>query len=198
MRTTKRRFELWWQPELLSGFFVVVLLFAVASPWLYRGTELLAFGQNCRPNGFLGRRRVPDAGGPSPAGFTASGGSSQPADAGVPSGPGATSPADTPPQPSTQPERAAPVAPPAAAASKRRLPHRQPKPLPDRMAGSGDGQPDVRRRHASDHEGQRLPGVLAARPQQLIRVLIGRTPISSRWPRQNGTGKRRRHPVLMK
>ena len=61
--------------QLLSGFFIVVLLFAVAFSMGY------IVGRNSSPSaklqtetGFLRRRRIPDAGDPPPTGCTGSGG----------------------------------------------------------------------------------------------------------------------------
>jgi hypothetical protein len=89
--------------QLLSGFFIVVLLFAVAFSMGY------IVGRNSSPsakvaggNGFLGRHGVPDAGDPAATGCTGSGGRRG---AGRWRTGRELPPADTPPQPSTQPER---------------------------------------------------------------------------------------------
>ena len=114
--------------QLLSGFFIVVLLFAVAFSMGY------IVGRNSSPSAKLQTETASSAGAASQTPETRPQPVSQaPAAAGeapgaTPSGPGGTPadaaqgappPADTPPQPSTQPERgggspSGPAAPPAA------------------------------------------------------------------------------------
>jgi cell division septation protein DedD len=165
--------------QLLSGFFIVVLLFAVAFSMGY------IVGRNSSPSAKLQTETGSSAGAasqtpevrPQPVSQPPAA-ASQPADAGVPSGPGATSPADTPPQPSTQPERAAPVAPPAAAASQ--APPAAPGPggTPEAAPGSywqvlataSQTSADAMRQTMKD---KGFPASLQPGPNNLIRVLIG-------------------------
>ena len=151
--------------QLLSGFFIVVLLFAVAFSMGY------IVGRNSSPSaklqtetGFLGRRRVPDAEtvpnaasqAPAAGGAPARLLSSRPTPAG-----GA---ADTPPQPSTQPERGpeplgarsgcpGPPRRPAAAAPPTEA---APGSYWQVLATASQASADAMRQ---DHERQGLPGV---------------------------------------
>ena len=164
--------------QLLSGFFVVVLLFAVAFSMGY------IVGRNSSPSAKLQTETGSSAGAASqtpevrpqpvsqpPAGVT------QPADAGVPSGPGAP-PADTPPQPSTQPERAPQPGTPAAAAAPAPPAASGPGGTPEAAPGSywqvlataSQTSADAMRQTMKD---KGFPASLQPGPNNLIRVLIG-------------------------
>jgi len=186
--------------QLLSGFFVVVLLFAVAFSMGY------IVGRNSSPSAKLQTETGSSAGAASqtpevrpqpvsqpPAAVT------PPADAGVPSGPGAP-PADTPPQPSTQPERAAPAAPPAAVASQ------APPAAPPTEAAPGSywqvlatasqTSADAMRQTMKD---KGFPASLQPGPNNLIRVLIGPyTDKQSLGRAKTELENAGVHPVLMK
>ena len=168
--------------QLLSGFFIVVLLFAVAFSMGY------IVGRNSSPSAKLQTETGSSAGAasqtpetrPQPAAQPpAAGGAPDATPGGVPPGSGtppsdAAPPADTPPQPSTQPERgqgspSAPAAPVAAAA---------PPPPAEAVPGSywqvlataSQTSAEAMRQTMKD---KGFPASLQPGPNNLIRVLIG-------------------------
>jgi cell division septation protein DedD len=184
--------------QLLSGFFVVVLLFAVAFSMGY------IVGRNSSPSAKLQTETGSSAGAASqtpevrpqpvsqpPAGVT------PPADAGVPSGPGATSPADTPPQPSTQPERAAPAAPTAVTPPPAAPPtEAAPGSYWQVLATASQTSADAMRQTMKD---KGFPASLQPGPNNLIRVLIGPyTDKQSLGRAKTELENAGVHPVLMK
>ena len=169
--------------QLLSGFFIVVLLFAVAFSMGY------IVGRNSSPSAKLltetgsstGTASQTPESRPQPvsqasgAGGAPGAAPSQPADAAQVGGASAPPPADTTPQPSTQPERAPqpatvaapPSAPPPAAA--------QPvEPAPGSywqvLATASQTSAEAMRQTMKD---KGFPASLQPGPNNLIRVLIG-------------------------
>jgi cell division protein FtsN len=153
--------------QLLSGFFIVVLLFAVAFSMGY------IVGRNSSPSAKLQTETGSSTGTASQTPESRPQPVSQPAAAGAtPSQPADAPPADTPPQPSTQPEHgpqsaapAAAVAPPAA-------------PPPEAVPGSYWQVSAVASQTSADAMRQTMkdkgfPASLQPGPNGLIRVLIG-------------------------
>jgi cell division septation protein DedD len=157
--------------QLLSGFFVVVLLFAVAFSMGY------IVGRNSAPSAKLQAEAsspVPDTR-PQPVSQTPAAPPAQPADAaqggaasGVPPGPGAP-PSDATPQPSTQPERE-----PQPAATAPATPTPPPEAAPGSywqvLATASQTSADAMRQTLKD---KGFPASLQPGPNNLIRVLIG-------------------------
>jgi cell division septation protein DedD len=190
--------------QLLSGFFIVVLLFAVAFSMGY------IVGRNSSPSAKLQTEIGSSAGAASQTPETRPQPASQAPAAGGAPGSGGTPPADTPaadtaPQPSTQPERAPQPGTPAAAAA----------PAPPAASGPG-GTPveavpgsywqvsavasqtsaDAMRQTMKD---KGFPASLQAGPNGLIRVLIGPyTDKQSLGRAKTELENAGVHPVLMK
>jgi len=190
--------------QLLSGFFIVVLLFAVAFSMGY------IVGRNSSPSAKLQTEIGSSAGAASQTPETRPQPASQAPAAGGAPGPGGTPPADTPaadtaPQPSTQPERAPQSGTPAAAAA----------PAPPAASGPG-GTPveavpgsywqvsavasqtsaDAMRQTMKD---KGFPASLQPGPNNLIRVLIGPyTDKQSLGRAKTELENAGVHPVLMK
>jgi cell division septation protein DedD len=163
--------------QLLSGFFIVVLLFAVAFSMGY------IVGRNSSPSAKVQAETGSSAGAASQTPESRPQPVSQPAAAGgapgtMPSQPADAPPADAPPQPSTQPERGPQSAGPAAAAAA-------PPPGPGGAAPPLDAVPgsywqvlatasqtsaDAMRQTMKD---KGFPASLQPGPNNLIRVLIG-------------------------
>jgi len=182
--------------QLLSGFFIVVLLFAVAFSMGY------IVGRNSSPSAKLQTETGSSTGAasqtpesrPQPAAQApAAGGApdaaaSQPAD--IP-------PADTFPQPSTQPERAAP---PAAVASQAPPAAPPVETVPGSywqvLATASQTSADVMRQTMKD---KGFPASLQPGPNNLIRVLIGPyTDKQSLGRAKTELENAGVHPVLMK
>jgi cell division septation protein DedD len=158
--------------QLLSGFFIVVLLFAVAFSMGY------IVGRNSSPSAKLQETgsstgtasQTPETR-PQPVAQASAATPSQPADAAQ----GGAAPADTPPQPSTQPERApgspsgqaAPAPPPPAAAPP---PEAVPGSYWQVLATASQTSADAMRQTMKD---KGFPASLQPGPNNLIRVLIG-------------------------
>jgi len=179
--------------QLLSGFFIVVLLFAVAFSMGY------IVGRNSSPSAKLQTETASSVGAqsqapetrpqPVPQAPAASGaaGPSPPADA-TAGGASSAPPADTPPQPSTQPERgpespSGPAAPaPAAVATPPAVP---PSAAPPGPGGTPEAAPGsywqiLATASQTSAEAMRqtmkdkgFPASLQPGPNNLIRVLIG-------------------------
>jgi len=171
--------------QLLSGFFIVVLLFAVAFSMGY------IVGRNSSPSAKLQTETASSAGAASQMPETrpqpvsqppaAGGAPSQPTDA-AQGGTASVTPADTPPQPSTQPERggqsgpggappatAAPTAvtaPPAAAPPLEAAPGSYWQVLATASQTSAEAMRQTMRDKG-------FPASLQPGPNNLIRVLIG-------------------------
>ena len=159
--------------QLLSGFFIVVLLFAVAFSMGY------IVGRNSSPSAKLQTETASSAGTASQTPETrpqpvaqapAAGG----APGATPSQPAEAPPADTPPQPSTQPERAPQ---PAAGAAPTAPPTAPPPPVEAApgsywqvLATASQTSADAMRQTMKD---KGFPASLQAGPNGLIRVLIG-------------------------
>jgi cell division septation protein DedD len=169
--------------QLLSGFFIVVLLFAVAFSMGY------IVGRNSSPSAKLQTETGFSAGAASQTPETRPQPASQaPAAGGAPSGPGgtpadaaqggaATPPADTAPQPSTQPERGPqPGTPPAAAptvvppGSGGTPPEAVPGSYWQVLATASQTSAEAMRQTMKD---KGFPASLQPGPNSLIRVLIG-------------------------
>jgi len=185
--------------QLLSGFFIVVLLFAVAFSMGY------IVGRNSSPSAKLQTETGSSAGAasqtpesrPQPAAQApAAGGapdaaSSQPAD--IP-------PATTFPQPSTQPERAAPAAVASQAPPAAPGPGGTPETVPGSywqvLATASQTSADVMRQTMKD---KGFPASLQPGPNNLIRVLIGPyTDKQSLGRAKTELENAGVHPVLMK
>ena len=205
--------------QLLSGFFIVVLLFAVAFSMGY------IVGRNSSPSAKLQTETASSAGAASQTPETRPQPVSQaPAAAGeapgaTPSGPGGTPadaargappPADTPPQPSTQPERgggspsgpaAPPAAPPAAASAAPPGPEGAPtEAAPGSywqiLATASQTSAEAMRQTMKD---KGFPASLQPGPNNLIRVLIGPyTDKQSLGRAKTELENAGVHPVLMK
>jgi cell division septation protein DedD len=182
--------------QLLSGFFIVVLLFAVAFSMGY------IVGRNSSPSAKLQTEIGSSAGAASQTPETRPQPASQaPAAGGVPSQPVDTPPADTPPQPSTQPERgpqsgtppaAAAPAPPAASPPVEAVPGS----YWQVSAVASQTSADAMRQTMKD---KGFPASLQAGPNGLIRVLIGPyTDKQSLGRAKTELENAGVHPVLMK
>jgi cell division septation protein DedD len=194
--------------QLLSGFFIVVLLFAVAFSMGY------IVGRNSSPSAKLQAETGSSAGAASqtpetrsqpvaqaPAAPPAPGGT-PPADA-APGG-AVAPPADTSPQPSTQPERA-PGSPlgPAAGAAPTAPPTAPPPPVEAApgsywqvLATASQTSADAMRQTMKD---KGFPASLQPGPNNLIRVLIGPyTDKQSLGRAKTELENAGVHPVLMK
>jgi cell division protein FtsN len=195
--------------QLLSGFFIVVLLFAVAFSMGY------IVGRNSSPSAKLQAETGSSAGAASQTPESRPQPVSQPAAAGgapdaTPSQAAAATPADTPPQPSTQPERGSQSAagvPPGPAAA----PTAVASPAPPGPGGTLEAAPgsywqvlatasqtsaDAMRQTMKD---KGFPASLQPGPNNLIRVLIGP------YTNKQSLGRAKTelenagvHPVLMK
>jgi cell division septation protein DedD len=161
--------------QLLSGFFIVVLLFAVAFSMGY------IVGRNSSPSAKLQTETGSSVGAASqtPESRPQPVSQAQAADAtpgGVPPGPGTppadAPPADTPPQPSTQPEHGPQSAAPAAAVAPPAAP--PPEAVPGSywqvLATASRASADAMRQTMKD---KGFPASLQPGPNGLIRVLIG-------------------------
>jgi cell division septation protein DedD len=169
--------------QLLSGFFIVVLLFAVAFSMGY------IVGRNSSPSAKVQAETGSSAGAasqvaetrPQPvsqapaAGATPSGPGGAPADA-AQGGTASATPADTPPQPSTQPERG-PGSPGPAAAPPPAPPPAAPPPVEAApgsywqvLATASQTSAEAMRQTMKD---KGFPASLQPGPNNLIRVLIG-------------------------
>jgi cell division septation protein DedD len=158
--------------QLLSGFFIVVLLFAVAFSMGY------IVGRNSSPSAKVQAETGSSAGTASQTPETRPQAASQaPAPDAASSQPADTPPADTPPQPSTQPERgtqsAAPAAapPPAAAPGPGGTPTEAvPGSYWQVLATASQTSAEAMRQTMKD---KGFPASLQPGPNNLIRVLIG-------------------------
>jgi cell division septation protein DedD len=162
--------------QLLSGFFIVVLLFAVAFSMGY------IVGRNSSPTAKLQTETGFSAGTASQTPETRPQPVSQaPAAGGAPNAtPADTPPANTPPQPSTQPERGTQSTAPAGAAIVAPPPAAPPGPggTPEAVPGSywqvlataSQASADAMRQTMKD---KGFPASLQPGPNGLIRVLIG-------------------------
>jgi cell division septation protein DedD len=162
--------------QLLSGFFIVVLLFAVAFSMGY------IVGRNSSPSAKVQAETGSSAGTASQTPETRPQAASQaPASGGAPdaasSQPADTPPADTPPQPSTQPERgtqsAAPAAappPPAAPPGPGGTAEAVPGSYWQVLATASQTSAEAMRQTMKD---KGFPASLQPGPNNLIRVLIG-------------------------
>jgi len=185
--------------QLLSGFFIVVLLFAVAFSMGY------IVGRNSSPSAKLQTETASSAGAasqmpetrPQPvAQAPAAGG----APGATPSQPAEAPPADTPPQPSTQPERAPQ---PAAGAAPTAPPTAPPPPVEAApgsywqvLATASQTSADAMRQTMKD---KGFPASLQPGPNNLIRVLIGPyTDKQSLGRAKTELENAGVHPVLMK
>ena len=188
--------------QLLSGFFIVVLLFAVAFSMGY------IVGRNSSPSAKLQAETGSSAGAASQTPESRPQPVSQPAAAGgapdaTPSQAAAATPADTPPQPSTQPERGPQSAAPAATAPPVAPPAAAPPPLEATpgsywqvLATASQTSADAMRQTMKD---KGFPASLQPGPNSLIRVLIGP------YTNKQSLGRAKTelenagvHPVLMK
>jgi cell division septation protein DedD len=185
--------------QLLSGFFIVVLLFAVAFSMGY------IVGRNSSPSAKLQTETGSSAGTASQMSEARPQPVSQPAAAGTTPGataaqPGDAPSADTPPQPSTQPERgpgnpAAPAAAPPAAASAA-PPEASPGSYWQVLATASQASADAMRQTMKD---KGFPASLQPGPNSLIRVLIGPyTDKQSLGRAKTELENAGVHPVLMK
>ena len=185
--------------QLLSGFFIVVLLFAVAFSMGY------IVGRNSSPSAKLQTETGSSVGAASQTPESRPQPVSQPAAAGgapdaTPSQPAAAPPADTPPQPSTQPERAPQ---PAAGAAPTAPPTAPPPPVEAApgsywqvLATASQTSADAMRQTMKD---KGFPASLQPGPNNLIRVLIGPyTDKQSLGRAKTELENAGVHPVLMK
>jgi cell division septation protein DedD len=186
--------------QLLSGFFIVVLLFAVAFSMGY------IVGRNSSPSAKLQTEIGSSAGAASQTPETRPQPASQAPAAGGAPGSGGTPPADTPaadtaPQPSTQPERAPQPGTPAAAAAP--APPAASPPV-EAVPGSYWQVSAVASQTSADAMRQTMkdkgfPASLQAGPNGLIRVLIGPyTDKQSLGRAKTELENAGVHPVLMK
>ncbi len=191
--------------QLLSGFFIVVLLFAVAFSMGY------IVGRNSSPSAKLQTEMGSSAGAASQTPESRPQPVAQaPAAGGAPdaaSGPGGTPPADIPPadtapQPSTQPERGPqPGTPPAASAVAANPPAAPPvEEVPGSywqvLATASRTSADAMRQTMKD---KGFPASLQPGPNNLIRVLIGPyTDKQSLGRAKTELENAGVHPVLMK
>jgi cell division septation protein DedD len=157
--------------QLLSGFFIVVLLFAVAFSMGY------IVGRNSSPSAKVQAETGSSAGAASQTPETRPQAASQaPAAGGAPdaasSQPADTPPADTPPQPSTQPERSAQSTAPAAAPPPPAAPPAEAVPGSywQVLATASQTSAEAMRQTMKD---KGFPASLQPGPNNLIRVLIG-------------------------
>jgi cell division septation protein DedD len=167
--------------QLLSGFFIVVLLFAVAFSMGY------IVGRNSSPSAKLQTETASSAGAASQMPETrpqpvsqppaAGGAPSQPTDA-AQGGTASVTPAETPPQPSTQPERGggspsgstAPAAAPAVAPPAAQPPEAASGSYWQVLATASQTSAEAMRQTMRD---KGFPASLQPGPNNLIRVLIG-------------------------
>jgi cell division protein FtsN len=186
--------------QLLSGFFIVVLLFAVAFSMGY------IVGRNSSPSAKLQTEIGSSAGAASQTPESRPQAATQAPAAGGAPGPGGTPPADTPladtaPQPSTQPERAPqPGTPPAAAAPAPPAASPPVEAVPGSYwqvsAVASQTSADAMRQTMKD---KGFPASLQAGPNGLIRVLIGPyTDKQSLGRAKTELENAGVHPVLMK
>jgi cell division septation protein DedD len=158
--------------QLLSGFFIVVLLFAVAFSMGY------IVGRNSSPSAKVQAETGSSAGTASQTPETRPQAASQaPAAGGAPdaasSQPADTPPVDTPPQPSTQPERSAQSTAPAAAPPPPAAPppaEAVPGSYWQVLATASQASAEAMRQTMKD---KGFPASLQPGPNNLIRVLIG-------------------------
>jgi cell division septation protein DedD len=187
--------------QLLSGFFIVVLLFAVAFSMGY------IVGRNSSPSAKLQTETGSSAGTQSQTPESRPQPVSQPGAAGgapgaMPSQPAEAPPADTSPQPSTQPERG-PQSATAAAAAPAVAPPAPPPPTEAApgsywqvLATASQTSADAMRQTMKD---KGFPASLQPGPNNLIRVLIGPyTDKQSLGRAKTELENAGVHPVLMK
>jgi cell division septation protein DedD len=188
--------------QLLSGFFIVVLLFAVAFSMGY------IVGRNSSPSAKLQTETASSAGTASQTPETRPQPVAQAPAAGATPGPGGTPlaeapPANTPPQPTTQPERGSQSAAPAATAPPVAPPAAAPPPLEATpgsywqvLATASQTSADAMRQTMKD---KGFPASLQPGPNNLIRVLIGPyTDKQSLGRAKTELENAGVHPVLMK
>ena len=185
--------------QLLSGFFIVVLLFAVAFSMGY------IVGRNSSPSAKLQTETASSAGTASQTPETRPQPVAQaPAAGGAPSQAAEAPPADTPPQPSTQPERGSQSAPATAAATAPPVAPPAPPPPTEAAPGSywqvlataSQTSADAMRQTMKD---KGFPASLQPGPNNLIRVLIGPyTDKQSLGRAKTELENADVHPVLMK
>jgi cell division septation protein DedD len=188
--------------QLLSGFFIVVLLFAVAFSMGY------IVGRNSSPSAKLQTETASSAGAASQTPETRPQPVSQAPAAGGPTGETTPPPTDaptanTPPQPSTQPERGSQSAAPAATAPPVAPPAAAPPPLEATpgsywqvLATASQTSADAMRQTMKD---KGFPASLQPGPNNLIRVLIGPyTDKQSLGRAKTELENAGVHPVLMK
>ena len=186
--------------QLLSGFFIVVLLFAVAFSMGY------IVGRNSSPSAKLQTEIGSSAGAASQTPESRPQAATQAPAAGGAPGPGGTPPADTPaadtaPQPSTQPERAPqPGTPPAAAAPAPPAASPPVEAVPGSywqvLATASQASAGAMRQTMKD---KGFPASLQPGPNGLIRVLIGPyTDKQSLGRAKTELENAGVHPVLMK
>jgi len=153
--------------QLLSGFFIVVLLFAVAFSMGY------IVGRNSSPSAKVQAETGSSAGTASQTPETRPQAASQaPAPDAASSQPADAPPVDTPPQPSTQPERGTQSAPPAAAPPPAAPPPVEAVPGSywQVLATASQTSAEAMRQTMKD---KGFPASLQPGPNNLIRVLIG-------------------------
>jgi cell division septation protein DedD len=184
--------------QLLSGFFIVVLLFAVAFSMGY------IVGRNSSPSAKLQTEMGSSAGAasqtpesrPQPVAQAPAAGGAPDA---TPAQPAGAPPADTPPQPSTQPERGPqPGTPPAAAPAPPAAPpvEEVPGSYWQVLATASQTSADAMRQTMKD---KGFPASLQPGPNNLIRVLIGPyTDKQSLGRAKTELENAGVHPVLMK
>ena len=167
--------------QLLSGFFIVVLLFAVAFSMGY------IVGRNSSPSAKLQTETASSAGAASQMPETRPQPVAQAPAAGGPTGetippPANAPPANTPPQPTTQPERGSgsPLGPAPATAAGTAPPVAPPAPPPPPEAAPGSYWQVLATASQTSAEAMRqtmkdkgFPASLQPGPNNLIRVLIG-------------------------
>ena len=189
--------------QLLSGFFIVVLLFAVAFSMGY------IVGRNSSPSAKLQTETASSAGAASQTPESRPQPVAQAPAAGGPTGattppPADAPPADTPPQPTTQPERgpqspapaAAPAPPTAAPPGPGGTPETVPGSYWQVLATASQTSADAMRQTMKD---KGFPASLQPGPNNLIRVLIGPyTDKQSLGRAKTELENAGVHPVLMK
>ena len=188
--------------QLLSGFFIVVLLFAVAFSMGY------IVGRNSSPSAKLQTETASSAGTASQMPETRPQPVAQAPAAGGPTGetippPANAPPANTPPQPTTQPEHGPQSAAPAATAPPIAPPPAAPPPLEATpgsywqvLATASQTSADAMRQTMKD---KGFPASLQPGPNNLIRVLIGPyTDKQSLGRAKTELENAGVHPVLMK
>jgi cell division septation protein DedD len=188
--------------QLLSGFFIVVLLFVVAFSMGY------IVGRNSSPSAKLQTETASSAGTASQMPETRPQPVAQAPAAGGPTGetippPANAPPANTPPQPTTQPEHGPQSAAPAATAPPIAPPPAAPPPLEATpgsywqvLATASQTSADAMRQTMKD---KGFPASLQPGPNNLIRVLIGPyTDKQSLGRAKTELENAGVHPVLMK